>query len=142
MKGHMTGSAVTTKNSGHASTSQKRGCHADTDTMAVTRPRGGRSCRGGGGKIGIAEEEGGGGGIGEKKGGWARGRGDTRTGEETRARAPWRGGANQASDRHQFGGDHAESRGGGFGLGTRPGSGADPSRVGGCVRQVLHPAGA
>ena len=96
----------------------------------------------GGGKIGIAEEEGGGGGIGEKKGGWARGRGDTRTGEETRARAPWRGGANQASDRHQFGGDHAESRGGGFGLGTRPGSGADPSRVGGCVRQVLHPAGA
>ena len=41
-------------------------------------------------------------GVGEEKEGGGRGGGESRTGEEMRARAPRRDGANQASCRHQF----------------------------------------
>ena len=56
----------------------------------------------GGGRVGNVKEGGRGGreGVGEEKGGGGRGVVERRTGEEMRARAPRRGGANQASYRH------------------------------------------
>ena len=92
--GHMTDHAGTMKNSGHASTRQKRGCHADTGTKVVTKTRRVRSCRRRG-----AGREGGRGGNRRKTGGWG--------GERGR----WQGGRGETGRRRNEGTGSAARRG-------------------------------
>ena len=88
----MTDHAATTKNSGHTSTSEKRGCHANTGTRVVTKPRRVRCCRRRG--SGRESERGG---KNRKRGGRReeRGRGEEGRGETDRQRNEGTGSAAQ-----------------------------------------------